>query len=255
MSPQRLPDLQAEFIGCLFEGDAVPRALVAEDAERFSIYRATIERNLCGALRAVYPVVARLTGQGFFDQAARRHMRARASTSGDLHRYGHDFADTLAALPALSALPYIADVARLEWLWHEAFHAADAAAADLARLADTPASLWPALRLALHPASRLLHSPYPVLRIWAANQEGAPQEGRVSLDAGESRILVCRQADQVVLAELGAGEYRLLEAALRGERLADALGAALTAEPGFDAGAALRRLVAMQAIADFHADS
>src|SRR5512134_2655165 len=132
---------------------------------RLAIYRNNVVHNYCEALRAVFPVVERLVGEEFFGHAARRYALACPSRSGDIQAFGESFPEFLAALPGAAGLPYLRDTARLEWLVHEAFHAAEHPGVDLELLAGVPAERYPELRFALHPSCRLLASPYPVHRI------------------------------------------------------------------------------------------
>ena len=76
---------------------------------------------------------------------------AQPSPSGDLNDYGGAFADFLAAYPHAVELPYLADVARLEWLVQAVYYAADAGPADLSALAATPPERCGELRFALAP--------------------------------------------------------------------------------------------------------
>jgi hypothetical protein len=251
MPSRSLPETQAEFLRCLFSGDAAPDQFPAQDAARFSVYRSAVFANLREALRAVFPVIERLTGGEFFDQAARRFVRDHPSTNGDLHRYGAQFPAFLASFEPAAALPYLADVARLEWLWHEAFHAADHGPPQLARLAAIPPSRWPDLRLKLQPACRMLHSPYPVHRIWQVNQPEHQGDESVDLDEGEARLLLYRAGYEVVVAPLSVGEFRFVEALSGEDSVARALEAALARQPTLDAGALLRDLVGREIIVDF----
>ena len=61
---------------------------------------------------------------------------------------------------------YLPDVAKLEWAMDSVFHAADAVPLDLQALAAVPPEVFATLRFDLHPASRIVCSPYPILRIW-----------------------------------------------------------------------------------------
>ncbi|HWQ39871.1 MAG TPA: DNA-binding domain-containing protein [Burkholderiales bacterium] len=250
MRAHSLPELQAGFLGRLFSADEAPEPIVAQDAGRFSIYRATVFANLGEALRAVYPVVERLTGERFFAQAARHFVRDYPSASGDLHRYGAEFPLFLASFQPAASLPYLADVARLEWLWHEAFHAADHQPLDRSRLAAIPAAQWPQLRLGFQPAARLLRSRYPVHRIWQVNQPDYRGDDTVSLDEGEARLLVFRAGYDVVILALCAGEYALVDTAMRGAQLARAVEEALAVDSTLDVNGCLRRLVEREVVVD-----
>ncbi len=251
-----LRDIQQGFADALFAADGALAAslpgLSAGAMDRIAIYRTAVFANYRNALRASYPVVARLVGLPFFNAAVDAFVRARPSESGDLNVYGDAFPAFLAAHAPAAHLAYLPDVARLEWAQDEAQRAADAATAPesvLQALAATPPERLPALRLALHPSCRLVASPFPVLRIWQVNQPGFDGDDHVSLDLPGDRLLVCREASGVTLTRLPAADHAFLDALFRDATLGDALAAAQDAAPDFDLGAALRRAIAGGAIA------
>ena len=240
-----LRETQEEFAAALLGGGA------HRFDSRLQVYRNNVFVSLLQALADVYPVLVRLVGRDYFDQAARRFVRQHPSRSGNLHDFGSELPGFLAGLPEAASLPYLSDVAALEWAWHEAFHAGDAPALDAARLAALPESAVASLRFRLHPAARLVASPYPVLAIWEANVEGAPEGGEIRLDAGPDRLLVMRRELERVIERLTPGEFGLLYALASGESLADACGAAAAAEPGIDLQAAMARFVAGRVVTEF----
>jgi uncharacterized protein len=198
----------------------------AASSPRMAVYRANVHANWSGALAGAYPVARRIIGEAFFDAMTRDYARAFPSTSGDLHEYGARLALFLTAYAEAQDLPYLPDVARLEWLAHRAHYAADAAPFDLSRPTE--------VRLA--PACALLESHWPLARIWEAHQEGG-DPAAVDLQAGPDRVLVRRKGWRVTVSTLRPGEHRFLE------RLGAGLGAALeeavAADVAFDPRAAL----------------
>lgn len=217
------------------------------DIARFDVYRASFEANLCNALRDTYPVVNRLVGEDFFGQAARAYLRAHPSRCGDLHEYGAHFATFLAALDSLGDLPYLPDVARLEWLAHQAFHAANAEPLTLGVLAKL--SPEACAGLCLLPSVRLMHSEFPVHRIWQVNQESWAGDAVVHLEAGGARLAVSREGLDIVLLPLEVEAHELacalfeagsLDAASEAMADADSLGRALNALIGAGLMAAAR---------------
>src|SRR2546423_667622 len=82
-----------------------------EPVPPWDVYRRNVLANLRGALAATYPVVARLVGSAFFDEAARRYALACPSASGDLNDYGASFADFLERYEQARSLAYLPDVA------------------------------------------------------------------------------------------------------------------------------------------------
>ena len=249
-----LHDTQARVLAALRHAGAAPAAATllrdgrgVAAVQRLQVYRRNMEAALVGALVAVHPVVTRLVGAGFFHQLARGYARTHASHEGNLHAFGDRLAAYLRAEPSVSALPWLGDVAALEWAIHEVYHEANAAPLDPAALAAVPPALQAGLRLQLQPATRFIASPWPVLAIWKANQAEAPEDvAPVSLDAGGVRLLVARDAEgDVEFRLLDAAEAFWLEALARGKALGLAVAAALAVDPAFDFGAALGRHLAL----------
>jgi hypothetical protein len=246
-----LRELQQEFVAAVLAPDGAEPAFAiagaARAADRIGIYRNAVFANYRNALRASYPVVLRLVGEAFFDAAVDAFVQAHPSVCGDLNVYGDAFGGFLAGYPHAAGLPYLADVARLEWAVDEAQRAADAGQvpdAVLGALAATPPERLPATRLHLDPSCRLVESKFPILHIWQANQPGHEDHDRVDLDEGADRIVVRRGADGVVLARVSAGEHAFLAALGAGATFGEALDAAQRADAAFDLGAVLRANIA-----------
>jgi uncharacterized protein len=198
----------------------------AADSPRMAVYRSNVHANWGGALAGAYPVVRRIVGEDFFEALAREYASACPSTSGDLHEYGGQLAEFLAAHADTQDLPYLPDVARLEWFAHRAHYAADPSPFDISRPTDA--------RLA--PACALLESDWPLAQIWEAHQDGG-EPAAVDLRAGPDRVLVHRKGWRVAVRSLRPGEYRFLERL--GAGLGSALEAAVAEEVAFEPRAAL----------------
>jgi hypothetical protein len=244
-----LPDLQAAFARAVIEHDedAVADWIAAANGldapARIAIYRNNIFGNYRNTLREVYPVILALVGEPFFNRAADAYASRYPSQSGDLNEFGGEFGDFLAQWPPSAHLVYLADVAELEWSMESAFHAADAVPLDLQTLAAVAPEAFATLRFALHPASRIVCSPYPILRIWQVNQPGFTADQSVQLDAGGDSLLVIRRGFAIELERLSPGELALLEDLAEGVALAEAHTHALQAEPGLDLSAFLQHHV------------
>jgi hypothetical protein len=206
--------------GCEAVLAELQRAFVRElfgDGERLRPYRDTTLGALAGALAAIHPVCERLVGAEPFRELARRCARERPSRSPDLNDYG-ELADFVAGFAPARALPYLADVARLEWALHHARHAALGPPLEPARLtADS--------RIALAPGTSLVASPYPVDRIWETNQPGNASDTEVRLDAGAVQLAVAREPAGAGFSRLESAEFELLRGLARGLPLERAAGA------------------------------
>ena len=244
-----LLDTQRDFAAALRDAGAAPAAArwlagdPAQAARRLAIYRANVAASIERALAAAYPVIRQVVGDEFFDALARAHLAAQPSTSGDLHDYGAGFADFVAAFPHTQSLPYLPDLARLEWAVHRAYGAADAAPFDTAALAAIPAERQGTLRFVLAEGTAVIESAHPVLRVWQIHQPGF--DGEFGVDwAISQRALVAREGLRVDASELTPGEAAFLRAVLAGEAFAEAAGAAFEADADVDLGALLGRVIA-----------
>ena len=241
-----LRELQTRFATAMLADTGDP-------GERIAIYRNTVLANYRNALGATYRVVLQLVGRPFFQAAVDAYVEAHPSTGGDLNVYGDRFGDFLASYPHERDLPYLPDVARLEWAVDEAGRAADAGGspdAVLAALAAIPADRITAQRFALDPACRFIVSEYPVLRIWQVHQPAFEGDIAVKFGGATDRLLVRREAGGVVVERLAPGDFALLKVLDDGGDLAAALEAAMTADPLFDLGTALRGYIANRTLAD-----
>jgi hypothetical protein len=199
---------------------------IAPDA-RLSIYRNTYLGNLVGALRISFPAVRRLVGEEFFEGATRAFIEAHPPRSAYLNSYGAEFSTFLTDFPPAASLPYLPDVARLEWAVNNAIHAQDVPSLDPTKLAALPADADP--RFVAHPSVSLLRTEYPADAIWNATlSENDDALSAIDLDDGPQFLLVSRGARGISASRLSADEYRFAQAIFSGLALSRALGAADT---------------------------
>lgn len=178
------------FAPALLDPAAVPPSGLIDTlgrpaGRRFDVYRNNVAVSLTEALSAGFPVIEKLVGEEFFRAMAGVFLRAHPPRSPVLALWGDAFPGFLATFPPVAHLPYLADVARLEYALREAYHAADAPQAATDALAH-PALMQARVRLA--PATRLVTSPYPILTIWRANTDPDAPPAR----GGAEHVLVTR---------------------------------------------------------------
>ncbi|WP_374632395.1 DUF2063 domain-containing protein [Paracoccus sp. (in: a-proteobacteria)] len=245
-------DLIAGFRAGLASG-VLPWGVTARDpaeaGRRFAVYRNNVAHSLGRALAARYPVIERLLGAEYFAALAREFVTAHPPASPMLFRWGEAFSGFLRDFPPLRDLPYLPEVARLEWLRGEAYHAPDAAAATPEQLAE--AAQQPDRRGArLHPSARLLQARYAAVTIWQANQPGTtPGE----LDAGvpESALILRDPDDRVHVLALQPGDPAMLQALMHGATILMAAVAGQRAGPDHEAGRLMLSLAHAGALTGF----
>ncbi|MGR3542545.1 MAG: HvfC/BufC N-terminal domain-containing protein [Hasllibacter sp.] len=213
---------QARFRAALLDPSAAtPAGLTdpegATAPKRFAVYRNNVAVSLTEALMDGFPVVARLVGDAFFKAMAGVFLRAHPPTSPILARWGDAFPGFLEGFGPAARLPYLPDTARLELALHRAYHAADAAPLDPARLGALSPEALMAARLRFAPAVSVLSSPHPVHAIWAANARGGPAPA-----PGPQEVLVGRPGFDPVALPLPEGGAAATRALMAGAPLGDA---------------------------------
>ena len=218
---------------------------------RLQIYRHHYEISLAEALKAIYPVVCRLVDERFFAFAAQSYIKGAPPRRACLHDYGADFPDFLAGFSPVCHLAYLPDVARLEQRINASLHSPVAAALEAQDFQQVAYADYPRLVFGLLPSLRYLETPWPVDRIWLANQEGA--DPAVDLSEGGARLEIRQRGTEVVFCRLQAAEFELRRALLAGDTLEGAAVASVARDPQFDLTAALKRLLAEGLIVSFNA--
>lgn len=238
-------EFTARFAAAL-TGAVLPPGVTGAEAEtRFAVYRNNVAHSLGKALVARFPVIERLVGEAFFAAMAQVYLAAHRPESPVLHEWGQSFPDFLAAFEPLGAYPYMAEVAKIEHARGLAFHAADAAPLNPARLAGAdPARL----RLGLHPSVQVLRLACPAVSIWAANQPGAT--ARPLPPAPEIALVLRTPGFDVPVAAISPGDAAMLEALTAGSSLLAAAEAAQWHAPGHDPNPLLLHLMQSGALTE-----
>jgi hypothetical protein len=245
-----LRELQQNMSAALFDGASGSLAALVLDEgigaeEGLGIYRNNLREGFRKTLALEFPVIERLVGEDYFRQLVLEFQAAEPSRNGDLHHVGAPFAAFLQRRFAGTEYAYFADVAALEWAHCEVLVAADSDGAGLEALAAIPPERYGDLRFSLAPSARLLRSPFPVVRIWQANQPQAPATETLDLASGATNVLVRRGPTEVEFHLLDDASFALAAALAGGATLEAAFEEAQRADAAFDLGASLKRLVGL----------
>lgn len=178
-------------------------------ADLLTVYRGSIFGGINNALAEIYPVVKKLVGDTFFDMMMLRYIKQHPSHSPDFNTYGEHMAEFISLFTPAASLPYLADVARLEWAWHQAFYAADNQTLDFTTLGNVNAAQQDTIIFQCQPGSSLLSSDYPVHHIWQANQDDSTQQ-HIELAEGSVQLLIWRKGLDMHIDVLGKEQWQLL---------------------------------------------
>jgi stage V sporulation protein SpoVS len=249
---QSLAELQRGFAAALLDPALpTPTGLVGPDGEpssrRFAVYRNNVMVGLTQTLKDAYPAVHRIVGSEFFHALARAYVVGHLPRSPMLFDYGAGLADFIDRFEPASVLPYLAEVARIERAWIEAYHSAEATPIGAAAFSQIDPDLLPDVSLVLHPSARIVSSRFPALTIWRMNvEDGTPAQ--IDLCAGGEDALVLRPKVEVEVRSIPAGSADFIRALATGRSVLAAFEEALVTNPGFDLAANLTDLVQVGAV-------
>jgi hypothetical protein len=189
---------------------------------RWEIHVSGYVSRMAEALQNDYPAVHRIVGSRVFRDLARRYLGTHPSRSFDLGRAGQYLPAFLRDDTLSERLPFLPDLARLEWAIADACVAVDAEPLRWRQLtAFDPATILD-LQLKLIPGTSWIGSDYPLLDLWECrnlqdHEISIPVEGR------ESIVLVHRSGLAVRCRSLRPEQAMLLAIVRRGCSLAELL--------------------------------
>jgi uncharacterized protein (UPF0276 family) len=186
--------------------------------ERLIAYSGGYVARIYEALKEAYEAVRRLLGEKEFVALAEPYAKRYPSQTYNLTLAGSRFAEFLHENP-VKGMPYLEDLARLEWLMVESFHAFDEAPFDQKQLAKIPLEDWEQARLIFQSSVRLFAADWPVLELWTNRKVIEP--GMV-LKKEKQYLLIGRRGIQVRCEFLDEKQHRFLESLLCGRTLGEA---------------------------------
>ena len=198
------------------------------DAAGIDVYRANAHAHAERTLAATYPVVHALVGDEAHHALARALWHHHPPTRGDLAEWGGALAGFIEAQHDLAGLPWLGDVARVEWALHQAGRAPDARP-DPASFGLLQQHAPEHLRAVLAPGTSLIESPWPVLSVIDAHLHGDPGFDEVAERLRQhvsEAVRVWRPDGQVRAAVIDAGVAHFEGLLAAGHSLGHALDAA-----------------------------
>ncbi|WP_374764491.1 HvfC/BufC family peptide modification chaperone [Yunchengibacter salinarum] len=170
---------------------------------RLQVHANTYRQTLVDALYDLFPLMITYVGERFVRAALARYVLADPPREPRLSAYGGGVGPFLDSFEPAEKVPFIADLARLEWAVHEIQHTAPesvSAQAINALLATArPAQALRDLRLVRH--GRVIASRWPVVSLWMAGKGQIPPEA-VHLEQGGQTALVLQIEGAVHLMPL-----------------------------------------------------
>lgn len=214
--PADILALQRRLARWLLAGEDPGSALAAlVEGPGLSVHRNNVRATLADALGEMHPVTLAVVGEAYFQQVAGQWLVLSPPPSGTLLTWGEGFAGFLDRRAAADGVPYLPDLARLEWRRHAALHGPEADVLRPEDLAHLPPESMESLCLTLHPTVGLLVSAWPVADLWQAHQtpDGLDQ---LRFAPRHQEIVIVRPGASVLIHSLPPGGAAFLAALDRG---------------------------------------
>jgi len=189
--------------------------------DRLAVYRNGYPARIAESLAETYPAVAHVLGDRAFAALVDRYVAGVPLTSYNLNDAGAELPAFLRDDPCTAALPFLPDLAVLEWRVATAFHAFDPEPLDPRALSWTLDD-WAGAVLEFQPSVSVLTSRWPLLDLWTAREAAAGVCDIAHLERSQ-HIIVRRHSSTVRCELVSADEANTIRLLLAGRCLADAV--------------------------------
>lgn len=191
-----------------------------EREERIAVYVNGYPARIHESLAETFPAVAHVVGARAFDALVHRYVAAVPLLSYNLNDAGAELSGFLRGDELATGLPFLPDLAELEWRVAAAFHACDEGPLDPASLMGWSLDQWESARLRFQPSVALVRSEWPILDVWN-HRETPVEEIDIDLRERPQQALVFRSGFSVQCQELTADAAEILAALLDGQPLGE----------------------------------
>lgn len=223
-----LADIQREFAHAILNGTVSGSAFVTGPVSAtvaLQVHRNTIMGALSNALRLSFPTVSILVGERFFDQAACAFVERQPPAAAKLSAYGAGFPEFLRSYAPATSLPYLGDVAELDWIVDRAL---------LEPVAMRRFKLDAAVSMELPLSMKVLRLATPADLIKSAIRDEVDLAA-IDMAAAPRWLLVWRRGAQAAVRVVGAVAATFIASLQAGDDAEAALAAAAGHAPQTDA--------------------
>ncbi len=187
--------------------------------DQLDVYREQFFLRHIGSLREDFPTVEHLLGAKKFDALCIAYLKELPPASFALRDASDRLAQFLETIAPYRDDALLADCAKIEWAFIEAFDAADAPPLDASTIAAIDEDAWDRAMIIFHPSLRFVGMKYPahIFRSAVRNGEKPPRP-----EAKPAYVVTFRSAESLRYLEVEPAAFALLRALAEGKALGDA---------------------------------
>lgn len=220
----------------------IPQLAKDEDfTKQFDVIRERTLSSLMRELAGVFPITKRLLSEAEFRIAADQYFSERIPSSIDPMNYCEEFPDFLENFTTEKDLPYLVEIAMLDYGCYQAKQAMDAQPINKKIFTELSPEQLAGRHIQLHPACFWMSSPFSLYDVWYRFNSSLPSKASAALTPQE--VVIIRPQMQVEVHKVDTGLVRALDALDNGETLNKALMEGGQEDPNFNAVAAIQFLI------------
>lgn len=178
---------------------------------RFTVYRDSILGAKQNVLKTIYPACIKLIGDECFIQLSSAYLSQTNSIHPDLTQLAANFGAFIQNTPLLNKVPYLADIANLEWAWHTVFYGEDNETLDLQALAMAIQSYGDQLVFMPPIDAKMITSDYPIDRIWQFCQPEYRGDDEINYNNDSVHLMIWQKSKTLLIERLTTNEFLVLQ--------------------------------------------
>lgn len=202
--------------------------------QRLQIYRNNYYLSLIDCLQKTYITVIKIIGAECFTALAQQYIQHYPPTSGNVHNFGMHLAPLLVEHTLAQSLPYLYEVAQLDWAYHEIFHEIDCGLFDAMQLINITSHKYNEIIFKINPSAKLFSFNFPIFNIWQICHREDKQHEIINLAESGDKVLILKCQYEIFIDKLSNGEYAFINALYLRNSFARACEASLQIEPTMD---------------------
>jgi len=182
--------------------------------ERLEVYAQGYIARIHEALNESYKAVEHVLGHEMFVKLTEDYAKRYPSEDYNLSLAGRHLSSFFQDYKTARELPFLGDLASLEWSITEAFHAFEIPAESLEMLGLLSDEEWEKIKIEFQPHVRILNSDWPVWDIWQARKEPV-EKIKIDLINRPQQVLIYRKEWQVKCESVNKTQFFLLDGLLQ----------------------------------------
>ncbi|MEH6444174.1 MAG: DNA-binding domain-containing protein [Oceanospirillaceae bacterium] len=182
-----------------------------------NLYRNNFYISITEYLEACFPSVKALVGEQFFSQLAKAFIIQEPLASASIELYGEKFAKFIQHCEQAKSLPYLYDIAHLDWVLDRAKSVVEYTDFPFAQLQQVSAQEQLKIRFQLQPNTVLINARCPLLKIWHGIKSGELE----SIDIQQQELVIVHpdKEEGVKCYNISQNQYDFLSAVANGNCL------------------------------------